>query len=58
MITGKEIKELRKAKKMSQVEFAKIVGVSSKSIMRWENGQTCPYPLAVEKLEKIKIRLA
>jgi DNA-binding transcriptional regulator YiaG len=35
-ISGKGIKSLRKRLGLSQVEFAKLVGVSSMSVMRWE----------------------
>jgi len=35
---GKFIAECRKKKKMTQEELAAILGVSSKSISRWENG--------------------
>ena len=39
---GKFIAELRKEKNMTQQELAEKLGVSSKSISRWENGRTLP----------------
>jgi len=39
---GKFIAERRKAKNLTQEQLAEIVGVSSRSISRWENGKTMP----------------
>ena len=39
---GKFIAELRKEKKMTQEELAVLLGVSNKSVSRWENGETTP----------------
>ena len=39
---GKFIAELRKEKNMTQEQFAEKLGVSNKSISRWENGVTMP----------------
>lgn len=39
---GQFIQELRKAKKMTQKELADIVGVSDKTISKWENGNSLP----------------
>lgn len=39
---GRFIAECRKKKKMTQEELATILGVSSKSISRWENGINMP----------------
>lgn len=38
---GKFIAELRKEKKLTQEELAVLLGVSNKSVSRWENGKTC-----------------
>lgn len=39
---GKFINELRKERNMTQEELAEKMGVTSKSISRWENGKTMP----------------
>jgi len=39
---GKFIAELRKEKNMTQEELAEKLGVTDKSISRWENGKTMP----------------
>ena len=39
---GKYISELRKEKNMTQEQLAEKMGVTNKSISRWENGNTLP----------------
>ena len=39
---GKFISELRKEKSMTQEQLAEKIGVTGKSISRWENGNTLP----------------
>jgi len=39
---GKLIAECRKSKKMTQVELAKQLGVTDKSVSKWENGICLP----------------
>ena len=39
---GQFLKELRKEKKLSQEQFAEIMGVSNRSVSRWETGQAMP----------------
>ena len=39
---GKFISKLRKEKKLTQEELAEKLGITSKSISRWENGKTMP----------------
>ena len=39
---NKTLKELRKLKKLSQFEVAKILGVSPMSYQQWERGVTTP----------------
>lgn len=39
---GKFISKLRKKKNMTQEQLAEKLGVSNKSISRWENGKTMP----------------
>lgn len=40
--TGKFIAECRKKQKLTQEQLAEKLGVTSKSISRWENGRTMP----------------
>ncbi len=39
---GKLIADCRKKKKMTQIEFAKRIGVSNKAVSKWENGRGIP----------------
>lgn len=39
---GQFLKKLRKEKELTQAELAEILGVSNRSISRWENGITMP----------------
>ena len=39
---GKFISELRKEKNMTQEQLAEKLGISNKSVSRWENGKTMP----------------
>ena len=52
---GKYIMEKRKEKNMTQEQFAEKIGVSNRSISRWENGKTMPdfslFPKICETLE-------
>ena len=46
---GVLLKELRKEKNLTQAELAEKVGVSNRSISRWENGMTMPdFDLLIE----------
>ena len=46
---GQFLKNLRKEKKLTQEELAEILGVSNRSISRWENGKTMPdFDLLIE----------
>lgn len=40
--TGAFLRELRKEKKLTQEQFAEQLGVTSRSISRWENGVNMP----------------
>lgn len=42
MSIGKNIKELRLQHNMSQLEFAKVIGVTDKAVSSWENGIKTP----------------
>lgn len=50
---GKFIANLRKEKKMTQEELAERLGVTNKSISRWENGKTMPDLSLLKKLTGI-----
>lgn len=46
---GAFLKELRNEKSITQTELAEILGVSNRSISRWENGTTMPdFDLLIE----------
>lgn len=51
-ITGKIIKELRERKQLTQVELANIIGVSDKTISKWETGKGLPDISLIEPLGK------
>ena len=44
------LKELRKEKKLSQKEIAKEMGISEKTLSRWENGESQIKPEKTQKL--------
>lgn len=47
------IKELRTSFGLTQVKFAKILGVSVASLRRWEAGDALPSPMAVARIEEV-----
>ena len=49
-----EIRELRDKLRLTQVEFAQRIGVSSITISRWERGANRPLPLGLLGLAKAK----
>lgn len=50
---GNRIYELRKAKCLSQKELGEMLGVSNKSVSKWENGVTIPKTETLVKLAQI-----
>jgi transcriptional regulator with XRE-family HTH domain len=48
--TGQRIRRLRGKLGLTQVQFAKLMGVSFASVNRWENGQSRPFPLAWQRI--------
>ena len=50
--TGKFIAGLRKEKKMTQEQLAEKLGVSNRSVSRWENGNTMPELSLLQTLAK------
>ena len=51
-VTGKIIKELREKKKLTQLELAKIIDVSYKTISKWETAKGLPDISLLERLSK------
>jgi len=49
-MTGKEIREIRFKLGMTQEQFARAIGVTSKSVKQWENNKQSPSPLAEEAI--------
>ena len=47
---GQTIRDLRKLKKMSQSELAKVVGVSQTTVTAWETGKAEPSSSAISNL--------
>lgn len=47
------IPELRAAMNVSQEDFAKMLGVATVSVSRWENGHSKPTKLIKVKLQKL-----
>ena len=50
---GKFIVECRKEKVLTQEQLAEKLGVSAKSVSRWENGKTMPDYTIIEDLTKV-----
>ena len=53
MSLGSKIAKLRKQKNLKQVELAKLLDIGHRQLVRWENDQSRPRPLALENLAKI-----
>ena len=51
-ITGKIIKELREKQELTQMELANIIGVSDKTISKWETCKGLPDITLIEPLSK------
>lgn len=51
-VTGKIIKELREKQNLTQIEFAEDIGVSDKTISKWETGKGLPDISLIEPLAK------
>ncbi len=45
------VKETRKRLGLTQLQFAKTLGVSFQSVNRWERGRTKPLPIALKHIE-------
>lgn len=42
IIIAKKIKEFREQNRISQRDFAKLIGVSAQAVYKWENRICCP----------------
>ena len=49
-----EIKKLRRGLKLTQEAFARLLGVSIRSVAGWEGGRSKPRGLSIRRLEEIK----
>ena len=45
------VKQTRKRLGLTQLEFAKTLGVSFQSVNRWERGRTKPLPIVLKQIE-------
>jgi DNA-binding transcriptional regulator YiaG len=45
------VKETRKRLGLTQLQFAKTLGVSFQSVNRWERGRTKPLPIVLKQIE-------
>ena len=50
MSLGKKLQQIREQEKLSQLEFAKIIGVTKTTIFNWEKGIHSP-----DKMSKLMI---
>lgn len=53
-MSGESIRKLRERLGLTQAELAARIGVSWRSVARWEAGDSTPSPLARAQLEKLK----
>ncbi|MBE9167448.1 helix-turn-helix transcriptional regulator [Pleurocapsales cyanobacterium LEGE 06147] len=51
--TSDLIRELRRQFNLSQEKFAARLGVSFKTVNRWENGHTTPSPMALKLIAEL-----
>ena len=49
-VTGSTIKQLRETQKLTQMELAERIGVSSKTVSKWETGKGLPYITLLQPL--------
>lgn len=50
------LRQIRKALKITQEDFALIIGADRRSIIRWENGQTVPM-FTLPQIKKLQQQL-
>jgi len=56
-MTPLEIKTLRLSYNQTQAEFAEIIGVERRTVMRWELGRNKPYQFYLGKLDNLRRKL-
>jgi len=56
-MTGKEIRELRIKMMLSQVEFAKLMGVHKDTVSSWEREKNIPRPLHQRNLARLQRKI-
>jgi len=49
-----QIRQLRQGLNQTQAEFARIMGVTIRTISSWEHGLTTPTPVSLQKLHQIE----
>ena len=47
------VRETRKRLGLTQLQFAKTLGVSFQSVNRWERGKTKPLPIILKQIEEL-----
>ena len=52
-MTGKEIKEKRKAKRWTQQQLADMIGVHQVTVARWETDANKPHPAVIRLLRML-----
>jgi len=50
-----QLKTLRQRRAISQEELARLIGVSVRTVVRWEKGYSQPSPLALARLQALNI---
>lgn len=53
-MTADEITNLRKKLGVTQEKFAHLLGTTSVTVNRWENGKTIPSRLYIKELKQLK----
>lgn len=56
-VTGATIKELRESRKLTQAELAEKIGVSSKTISKWETAKGLPDISLLQPWHRISLLL-
>ena len=51
--TGALIREARTKKNLTQCELGDLIGVTNKAVSRWENGESFPDVVVIEKLSEV-----